>query len=224
MSSNFKPIKLYGKGGPNPPKVAIILAELEVPYEVVEVPFPDVKKPYYTALNPNGRLPTIEDPNTGLTLWESGAIVEYLVEHYDKSNNISFPPGSNEAALAKQWSYFQASGQGAYYGQAAWFTKFHHESLPSAKERYNKEVDRVSNVLEEYLGKQDSSGDGPWLIAGRCSYADLVFLQWQRVIGMILPKEEYDLEKYPHVKAWVEQMMERDGVKKGLATQAQEGH
>ncbi|KAJ6088361.1 hypothetical protein N7486_009622 [Penicillium sp. IBT 16267x] len=70
---------------------------------------------------PNGRLPAIYDPNTDLRLWESGAIVEYLVERYDTSRKISFESGSMEAQLARQWLFFQASGQGPYYGQACRF-------------------------------------------------------------------------------------------------------
>jgi len=64
-------------------------------------------------------MPAIHDPNRDLTLWESGAIIEYLIEVYDKKQKLSFPAGSNEAYLAKQWLYFQVSGQGPYFGQVS---------------------------------------------------------------------------------------------------------
>lgn len=118
MSSSLKPITVYGKAGPNPPKVIMILEELGLPYEINAVPFSEVKGAAYLAVNPNGRLPAIHDPNRDLTLWESGAIIEYLVETYDKENKISFPKGSNESFLTKQWLYYQTTGQGPYYGQA----------------------------------------------------------------------------------------------------------
>lgn len=118
MSSDLKPIIVHGKGGPNPPKVVMILEELGLPYEFAATTFADIKKPDYLAVNPNGRLPAIHDPNRDLTLWESGAIIEYLVETYDKENKISFPKGSNEGYLTKQWLFYQATGQGPYYGQA----------------------------------------------------------------------------------------------------------
>ncbi|RYP48138.1 hypothetical protein DL768_005935 [Monosporascus sp. mg162] len=74
-------ITLYShQYGPNPWKVVLILEELKVPYETKFIDFKHVKTEPYLSLNPNGRLPTIEDPNTGLMLWESGAIVEYLIE------------------------------------------------------------------------------------------------------------------------------------------------
>lgn len=115
MTSDLKPIKLWGGvRGPNPPRVIIILEALGLPYEVITVAYEDVKKPEFTAINPNGRLPAIYDPNTDLTLWESGAIVLYLIARYDTEHKLSFPVGSNEAFLAQQWLFFQATGQGPY--------------------------------------------------------------------------------------------------------------
>lgn len=51
-------------------KVCMILEELELPYAVHQLEFSQVKEEHYVKLNPNGRLPTIKDPNTGITLWE----------------------------------------------------------------------------------------------------------------------------------------------------------
>ena len=221
MSSQIKPIKVYGQGGPNPPKVALILNELNLPYEIEPVDFKDVKQPAYLAINPNGRLPSIHDPNTNLTLWESGAIVEYLIERYDTAHKLSFPAGSNEAQHARQWLYFQVSGQGPYYGHVPFFKKYHSEQLPSAIERFVKEVNRVTGVMEGWLAKQKKEfgikGDGPWLVGGKLSYADLAFVSWQVVVTkFFLEKGEYDEKDYPEVTAWVGKMLERESVKKAL--------
>lgn len=61
----------------------------------------------------------IEDPNTGITLWESGAILDYLIRQYDTENRISYE-GFKEQALCGQWLAFQISGQGPYFGQCTW--------------------------------------------------------------------------------------------------------
>lgn len=112
MSSNstLKPITIWGKAGPNPPKVHIVAKELGIPHDVKDVSFPDLKQPDFLKINPNGRMPAIQDPNTDLTLWESGAIIEYLVDKYDTERKISFEPGSKEYWLAKQWLFFQGTG------------------------------------------------------------------------------------------------------------------
>ena len=220
MSSQIKPIKVWGQGGPNPPKVAIILAELGLPYEIVPIQFSEVKKPEYLAINPNGRIPSIHDPNTGLTLWETGAILEYLMERYDTEHRLSFAPGTPESYHAKQWLYFQVSGQGPYYGQAVWFKKYHPEQLPSAVERYVKEINRVTGVLDKYLAQQKEEhggSDGPWLVGNKMSFADLAFVTWQGLLGRLFEKDEYDDEKYPHVKEWIGKMMSREAVKTVLA-------
>ena len=213
MPSQIKPIQVYGQAGPNPRKVAIILQELSLPHETIQIPVEDVKKPAFLAINPNGRIPAIHDPNTDLTLWESGAIVEYLIERYDTHHRLSFAPGTSDSYHAKQWFFFQATGQGPYYGQASWFKKYHHEQLPTALERYVKEVDRVTGVLEGHLATQKtqnrkdaSESAGPWLVGNKMSYADLAFVPYQTMIYMILSKEEYNEDNFPHVKQWLGRM------------------
>lgn len=218
--SHLKPLTVWGKGGPNPPKVAILLEELGVPYEALPIPLSDVKKPEYVAINPNGRLPSIRDPNNGdITIWESGAILEYLIERYDTEHRFSFPPGSPESYHAKQFLFFQVSGQGPYYGQATWFKKFHQEQVPSAVARYVAEINRVTGVLEKVLAEQAEKypgGDGPWLVGGKYSFADIAFISWQRVILKVHEKDEYDPDQYPHVKAWLEKVQQRPAVQAGL--------
>lgn len=205
---SLKPIVLYGHGpGPNPWKVVMVLEELNIPYENKIVDFPDMKKEPYESINPNGRVPAIEDPNTGITLWESGAILEYLVETYDKEHTISFDAGSKDYFLAKQWLHFQMSGQGPYFGQAVWFTRYHPEQVESAKERYYKEVRRVSGVVDKYLA------DKEYLVAGKFSYADLAFIPWFSLVGMF----GVDLsQEFPHVDAWLNRQKARPAIAKAL--------
>ena len=219
MTPQLKPIKIWGDSGINPPKVYIIFSELDLPYEVIRVPLADIKKPEYVAINPNGRLPAIYDPNTGITLWETGAIIEYLIERYDTKHLLSFPPGTPESYHAKQWLFFQASGQGPYFGQLAWFLLFHAEKIPSAIERYAKEAGRIIGVLDSYLAKQrrehaNSVGsDGPWLVGDKLSYADLSFILWQTTLWKVTKREEIDLNNYPEAKEWFDKMQSREKVK-----------
>ena len=212
MASTLKPIVLYGGAlGPNPPKVAMVLETLGLPYEVKQVPMAEVKGPEYTKINPNGRLPSIEDPNTGIIVWESGAILEYLVGEYDKSYRLSFPAGTPEFYHTKQWLHFQMSGQGPYYGQVFYFNRYHLEKVQSVIDRFIKEMKRVSQVLDTYLENRE------WLVGDKCTYADLAFLPWQAGVPDMLAGQplEYDPAKeFPHVQAWIERMMAMPGVAK----------
>lgn len=106
----MQPITIWGHwGAPNPWKVIIILKELALPYSVRLVELSDTKKPPLTTVNPNGRLPAIEDPNTGVRLWESGAIVQYLIREYDRVGSISYD-GVPAKYETDQWLFFQVSG------------------------------------------------------------------------------------------------------------------
>ncbi|OJT13995.1 Glutathione S-transferase 2 [Trametes pubescens] len=158
--------------GPNGWKVAIVLEELGLEYRSLYL---DVKKgehraPEHTKFNPNGRIPTLIDhKNDDFVVWESDAIITYLVEKYDPEGKIS-ATSFEEKMQQLQWLFFQASGQGPYFGQAAWFIMSHPENLPSVIERYQKEILRVLGVLENVLSKQE------WLVGGKCTVADLSFI------------------------------------------------
>ncbi|KAJ4361371.1 glutathione S- transferase, nitrogen catabolite repression regulator [Neurospora sp. IMI 360204] len=218
-SSNLKPIKLYGHTGPNPPKVYMLLTALGLPFALDMIQISEAKNPDFVKnINPNGRLPAIHDPNTDLTLWESGAILEYLTETYDKEHKLSFAPGTNDFYLARQWLYFQTTGQGPYYGQIAWFKRYHPEPVPSAVERYVKELHRVTAVMEGHLQTQkDKYGtEEPWFVGNKFSYVDIAFVPWQYTMRLMLSKDEFDEEKYPLVHGWMERLMAGELVKKAL--------
>ncbi|OJJ99822.1 hypothetical protein ASPACDRAFT_52420 [Aspergillus aculeatus ATCC 16872] len=210
---SLKPIILHGhQGGPNPWKVAMILEELEIPFEHKYVPFDTIKKEPFISINPNGRVPAIEDPNTGITLWESGAIIEYLVETYDKDNKISPKAGTPGYFHAKQWLHFQMSGQGPYFGQFIWFTRYHPEKITSAQERYLNEIRRVTGVLDKVLEGRE------YLVDGKYSYADAAFVQWYQIVPMATG-DAIDLEKdFPNVNAWLQRLQARPAIAKCLKT------
>lgn len=211
---SLKPIILYSHAtGPNPWKVVIICNELNIPYESKYIEFSDMKKDPYEKLNINGRVPAIEDPNTGITLWESGAIIEYLVETYDKQKTISFQSGTPDYFHAKQWLHFQMSGQGPYFGQAVWFTRFHPEKLESARVRYVNEVRRVSGVLDSYLK------DKQYLVGGKYSFADASFVPWFHMVPIL---GEIDLEKeFPSLSVWLNRVKGRPAIAKALEEKAE---
>ncbi|KAK6384221.1 hypothetical protein LTR65_009793 [Meristemomyces frigidus] len=211
-----KPIKLYSHpGGPNPWKVAIILNELGIPYTTELMDFGDLKKEPFESVNPNGRVPAIEDPNTGLKLWESGAIIEYLLETYDTSHALSYASGS-EKWEAKCWLHFQTSGQGPYFGQRAWFILYHSEkNLTSCLDRYGNEIRRVLGVVDAHLKKTG----GEYLVGDKCTFADLAFVPWHwlltsppHIMGEGFGKEWR--EEYPQAWAWNERLQARTAVAK----------
>ncbi|CZT15773.1 related to theta class glutathione S-transferase [Ramularia collo-cygni] len=215
-----KPIKLYGHVlGPNPWKVAIILEELKIPYETEYMDFSVLKQEPFISLNPNGRTPVIEDPNTGITLWESGAIIDYLVEEYDKEKTLSYTQ-SPQKYHEKVWEHFQVSGQGPYFGQKAWFTLFHSEKgITSAIERYGNEIKRTLGVIDLHLSKTKQ----PYLVGDKVSYADLMFVPWNSMVGFLMQDDGFENEwksNYPKCYEWHQKLVARPAVKKVLDEKA----
>ncbi|KAI0685586.1 glutathione S-transferase [Cytidiella melzeri] len=199
------------KGGPNGWKVAIVLEELGLHYETKFLDFQkgEHKAEEHTKLNPNGRIPTLVDHNNGdFTIWESDAIILYLVDTYDTEHKISVSD-TKEKYEQLQWLFFQASGQGPYFGQAAWFKFFHSERIESATERYANEIKRVFSVLESVLSKKE------WLVGGKPTVADLSFIPWNDfAVTGILGSDFVLADSYPAVAAWREKLSERASVKK----------
>ncbi|KAI0336813.1 glutathione S-transferase C-terminal-like protein [Cubamyces sp. BRFM 1775] len=207
-----KQFTLYGDViGPNPLKVAFVLEELGLEYDVVSIDITkgEHKAPEFTKLNPNGRLPALVDHSNGdFTIWESDAILLYLVEKYDKEHKLSVTDEKEKFQLI-QWLFFQASGQGPYFGQAVWFMRYHPEKIPSAIERYQKEILRVFGVLESVLSKQE------WLVGGKLTIADLSFIPWNgAAVDFVLGGlESVDVEKqYPSVYKWHKKLTQRPAV------------
>ena len=70
-----------------------------------------------------------------------------------------------------------------YFGQSFWFLRLHPEHVPSAIERYQKEILRVLSVLDSVLSKQD------WLVGGKPTIADLSFFSWNNAALNIMLKD-----------------------------------
>ncbi|KAI0782723.1 glutathione S-transferase [Abortiporus biennis] len=219
-ATHGKQFTLYSyHGGANGWKVAIVLEELRLSYETIYLDFgkQEHKAPEYTKYNPNGRIPTLIDHHNGdFVIWESCAIILYLVEKYDKDNKL-YVTDFNERTLLNQYLFFQASGQGPYFGQAMWFNNYHPEKIPTAIDRYKNEVIRVFGVLETILTGKN------WLVGDKYTIADLSFIMWNLVIdvGLLDGFGSFNMEKdFPSVLKWHRALCEIPSVKRSLALRA----
>src|SRR2546430_16320674 len=95
-------LKLWGRvNSINVQKVLWALDELRVPYERVDagMAFGVVNEPFYKAMNPNSRVPTIDDD--GFVLWESNAVVRYLAAKHGAGSPC--PNAPRQAAGPGPW-------------------------------------------------------------------------------------------------------------------------
>jgi len=167
-----KGITLYSHPtGPNGWKVACVLSELNIPYETVYVDFSkgDHKDPTFLSICPNGRIPAIVDHDNGdFSLWESGAILLYLVQMYDKEFKIWSPDLKVQMQMSA-WLMFQISGHSVMQGQAVYFSFFSADRSPSAISRYINESRRVYGVLEMRLAEQREALANASIVPSRTS-------------------------------------------------------
>ena len=197
-------IDLYTAATPNGWKVSIALEELALPYEVhvLDLGSGAQKEPWFTAINPNGRIPAIVDREEGdFAIFESGAIMVYLAEKTGKL----MPADARGRSRVMQWLMFQMGGVGPMMGQANVFTRYFPEQIPSVIERYRREGRRLLEVLDNRLR------DHEWL-AGDYSIADIANFAWAR-------SHEWpgiSVEGLDHLQRWMAAIAGRPAVRRGL--------
>ncbi len=140
-------IDLYTFTTPNGRKASVMLEEVSLPYNVHKI---DITKgeqftPEYIAINPNSKIPAIIDQDTGMAVFESGAILIYLAE---KTGSQLLPTSQKERFQVLEWLMLQMGSVGPMFGQLNHFKKFASEKIPYAIERYEKETLRLYGVLD----------------------------------------------------------------------------
>ncbi|MBC8118714.1 MAG: glutathione S-transferase N-terminal domain-containing protein [Burkholderiaceae bacterium] len=197
-------ITLYTAATPNGQKAAIMLHEADLPHTVraIDLGKGEQHVPEFVALSPNHKIPVIVDSDTGQVIFESGAILIYLA---DKSGLfLAADPAKRSVAL--QWLFMQVGHVGPMLGQLWWFRHGTKEPNAQALERYTRETIRLYGVIERRLG------EARFIAGEEYSIADIAMFPWLRT------HEELGIEidTYPHLKAWLEQIGSRPAVVQGL--------
>lgn len=204
-------IELLTSATPNGQKISVCLEELNVPYKTTSIDLgaDEQKKPSFLKTNPNGRIPAIIDHSrNAFSVFESGAIFLYLVEHYDKEFKFSFEDADEKSEML-QWLFFQNAGVGPMQGQANHFFRYAPETIQYGIDRYQNETKRLYSVLEERLRDRDylvGKGRGKYSVADMSSFT---WVRWGPWAGI-------ELSEFPNLKAWSEEIEKREAVKKGL--------
>ncbi|OGE57886.1 hypothetical protein PENARI_c001G03621 [Penicillium arizonense] len=204
MSSN---ITLYTWPTPNGIKASITLEELGLPYktEGINISTNVQKEDWFLKINPNGRIPALLDGSQ--RVFESGAIMIYLVDKYDTDRKISYAPGTPEHVEQTSWLMFQMGGLGPMQGQANHFRLFAGARSDYGINRYIEETKRLYSVLESRLK------ESPYLAGSKYTIADIANFSWVRNAPVSL---EIDLSEFPALKKWVDEINQRPAVQKGV--------
>jgi GSH-dependent disulfide-bond oxidoreductase len=199
-------LKFYFNGSPNPSKVALFLEEAGLPYQpmAVDTRKGDQFKPEIVALNPNAKVPIIDDG--GVVVFDSNAILLYLAE---KTGKFAGPATPANRAATLSWLMFIASGVGPFSGQAVHFRHFAAEKVPYAEKRYHYEAMRHFSILDAHLAKHK------YMVADTYTIVDMALWGWARMIPFILGEDAW--AKLPNVKRLHDEIMARPAAAKALA-------
>lgn len=198
-------IDLYTDASPNGFKITIALEELGLPYRLhhVRIDEGDNRKPAFLRLNPYGRIPVITDDETGVTLFESAAILLYLAE---RSGRL-LPQERVPRWQAIQWLQFHSASMGPTLGQRVHFEMFADEKLPAAIARYRHLSERVFATLDAHLEHRC------WLAGDDYSVADIATFGWTH-IALICG---FDFADHLHLAGWHQRVASRPAVQRGVS-------
>ena len=161
------------------------------------------KEPWFTAINPNGRIPAIVDRGNGdFPVFESGAIMLYLAERAGRL----IPADEKGRSRVVQWLMFQMGGLGPMMGQANVFARYFPEVIPPAIDRYRRESRRLLEVLDGRLADNE-------YLAGDYSIADIANFAWARIHEW----PGVDIDGLDHLQRWMDAIAARPAVQRGLA-------
>ena len=203
-----KEIHLYTAATMNGWKPVIFLEEAGVDYELTAIDFSkkEQKSAWYTKLNPNGRIPTIVDrSNDNFVVFESGAILWYLAEKYNKF--LASDPKLRSETL--QWLMFQMAGVGPMMGQAMYFQRIaapngHVEDFSIS--RYVNESRRLFEVLDKRLQGRDFLVGDSYSIADMATYPYARAYYWANV----------PVDGLTHLQSWFSRLDARPLTQKAL--------
>lgn len=191
-------MKLHILGlSPHCRKTMALAAYLELPVQIVIPEFGKFSTdPEFLALNPNGKVPVLEDDNT--YIWESNVILRYLAE---KAKSDLWPQDPDEQRIVTQWQFWEAG----HFSQAllgVYFQRFLKQALnmgdpdQTVVEEKLGFAERFLKVLDAELSKHD-------FVAGdRLSIADFS-------VGAITETTEHskiDISAYQNIQAWLKRM------------------
>lgn len=197
-------LRIHGSAKSRALRTLWMVGELGLDYEHNDLlpRSPGTKSPEFLALNPNARVPTIEDD--GFVLSESMAINLYLAK---KHGSPLYPSDLHGEALCWQWSFWETDRLDRQIVNYANHTAVLPEAdrKPAVAEAAWAEMVPALDVLE---GALQRSG---WLVGDAFSLADL------NVAAALYRGLMLDLSQWPHVRQWLAACWERPAARRARA-------
>jgi len=201
-------LRIYGLARTRAFRALWIAEELGLDYEhiPVEIGQAGARQADYLALNPNGRLPTIDDD--GFVLWESLAITLYLAKKH--ATGTLYPATLEGEAEAWKWSLWAV--QEVDRGVNIW--SLHAVRLPP-QDRDPQRLAEALKVIDPPFKVLDGVLAGrPYFLGNNFTVADL------NVAAVISRAIDMDLSARPHLRDWLNRCLDRPAARAALKLKA----
>lgn len=197
-------LKLYHAPDTRSVRIVWLLEELGVDYALERFTLgdPAMRAPEFTSVHPMGRVPVLEDGD--VTLFESGAIVEYVVERHG-GGRLRPATDSPEFPLYLQWLHY---AEGMIMPPVNVIVV--ETILLPAERRNDANVARATKLLTRMLTAVEKGLDGRDYLAGAFSAADIMTGH----ATLVAQRFGADISDKPNVAAYVERLQNRDALKK----------
>ena len=201
-------MELYTDSSPNGFKATIALAELGLPYRLrhVRIERGEHRLPAFLARNPHGRIPVLVDHETGVTVFESAAILLYLAE---KTGRL-LPKAPSQRWAAITWLQFHAASMGPMLGQRVHFELADGGANVAATAHFRQLCDAALATMDGRLA------DNAYLAGDDYSIADIASFGWLHIAQLV----GFDFSAWPHVGAWYARVAARPAVQLGITLPA----
>jgi glutathione S-transferase len=202
-------LRIYGVARTRAFRPLWMAKELGLDHEHIPVEIGDAgaRTPEFLAINPNGRLPVIDDG--GFVLFESLAITLYLAKKHSLGKLY---PGTLEGeAKAWQWSLWAVTEVDR--GVNIW--SLHAVRLPPAERDAGKLAEALAVLAAPFRVLDAAVAKQPYLIGGAFTVADL------NVAAVISRAIDMDLSAHPNLKAWLTRCLGRPAAQAALALKAE---
>ena len=203
------PVKIYGNARTRAFRPLWTAMELGIEYEQipVEIGTAGAQQPAFLAINPNGRLPVIDD--NGFVLFESLAITMYLAKKHGVGS--LYPADLQGEGRCWQWALWAVTEVDR--GVNIW--SLHAVRLPPAEQDAAKREEALKVLVAPFRVLEEAVSQQPYLLGDTFTVADL------NVAAVISRSVEMDLSARPHLKAWLLRCLERPAAKRARALKAQ---
>ena len=201
-------MELYTDSSPNGFKATIALAELGLPYRLrhVRIEQGEHRLPAFLALNPHGRIPVLVDHDTGITVFESAAILLYLAE---KTGRL-LPEAPAQRWAAITWLQFHAASMGPMLGQRVHFEMAEGGANAAATAHFRQLSEAALATMDGRLA------DNAYLAGDEYSIADIASFGWLHIAQLV----GFDFSAWPHLGAWYARVAARPAVQLGVTLPA----